>query len=536
MRDSKFKKPELNTSSLKIDKLVNRVNEGEIKIPAFQRGYVWKQNQIIDLMQSIANDFPIGSILLWEANEKEKLRSTRNIAGYLLPDRGENWPVNYVLDGQQRLSSIYGVFSGDTQQDVSNAKYNPSLDIFEVYYDFKNKRFLSKGEVTDFKTCILLRNIIDPLKLVDQLIGMDSTFHQDAKSLSSKFLNYEVPVVQIKNRTKEEVGVIFERINNTGTKLNTLDLMTAWTWTNDFHLIDSIDELVEELEDKGFGNIDNRLILQVISGMLIGSTKTENILRLTGDKVRDKWDDVKEAMRKVVDFLATEIQCKNIDFLPYHQQLIPLGRMYYKEKKPSADLLDAAKKYFWITSFSDRYSSGQTTAKMDSDISSFDAMIDGDYSVLKRYTVSCTPKEIIDTKFSKANPLTRSVLLLLSTLSPIDLVTGSRIDVGKALSSYNRKEYHHIFPNAYLKRIGHSTNEIFSIANFCFLSSASNKRISSKEPSGYFHNVIHKQKKEAILESNAIPLDEDIFDTNDYSAFLDQRADIILNRLSGLIS
>lgn len=108
--------------------------------------------------------------------------------------------------------------------------------------------------------------------------------------------------------------------------------MTAWTRTNDFHLIDSIDELVEELEDKGFGNIDNRLILQVISGMLIGSTKTENILRLTGDKVRDRWDDVKEAMRKVVDFLATEIQCKNIDFLPYHQQLVPLGRMYYKEK------------------------------------------------------------------------------------------------------------------------------------------------------------------------------------------------------------
>ncbi|EEF4022679.1 DUF262 domain-containing protein, partial [Salmonella enterica] len=144
MRDSLLKKPELNTSSLKIDKLVNRINEGEIKIPAFQRGYVWRQNQIIDLMQSIANDFPIGSILLWEANEKEKLRYTRNIAGYLLPERGDNWPVNYVLDGQQRLSSIYGVFSGETQQDNTTTKYNPSLNIFEIYYDFKGKRFLSK--------------------------------------------------------------------------------------------------------------------------------------------------------------------------------------------------------------------------------------------------------------------------------------------------------------------------------------------------------------------------------------------------------
>ncbi|MEN4139702.1 GmrSD restriction endonuclease domain-containing protein [Serratia marcescens] len=534
MRDNLTKKPELNTSSLKIDKLVNRVNEGEIKIPAFQRGYVWRQNQIIDLMQSIANDFPIGSILLWEANEKEKLRSTRNIAGYLLPERGENWPVNYVLDGQQRLSSIYGVFSGDTQQDITTTKYNPSLDIFEIYYDFKTKRFLSKSEVSDNQTCILLRNVIDPLKLVDQLMAMDSKYHQDAKALSSKFLNYEVPVVQIKNRTKEEVGVIFERINNTGTKLNTLDLMTAWTWTNDFHLIDSIDELVEDLEEKGFGSIDNRLILQVISGMLIGSTKTENILRLTGDKVRERWDDVKESMKKVVDFLATEIQCKNIDFLPYHQQLIPLGRMFYKEKKPSAELLEAARRFFWITSFSDRYSSGQTTAKMDADIASIDTMIDGDYSVLKRYTVSCTAKEMIGTKFSKANPLTRSVLLLLTTLSPIDLANGTKVDVGKALSSYNRKEYHHIFPNAFLKRAGYSTNEIFSVANFCFLSSASNKKISNKKPSEYFKKVVRQDKIHEILESNAIPFDLSIIDKDDYPNFLQKRASLILDKLSTL--
>lgn len=535
MRDSSLKKPELNTSSLKIDKLVNRINEGEVKIPAFQRGYVWRQNQIIDLMQSIANDFPIGSILLWEANDKEKLRSTRDIAGYHLPERGENWPVNYVLDGQQRLSSIYGVFSGDIKQDTTSTKYNPSLDIFEIYYDFKNKRFLSKNEVDGSSACILLRNIIDPLKLVDQLLMMETTYHQSAKELSSKFLNYEVPVVQIKNRTKEEVGVIFERINNTGTKLNTLDLMTAWTWTNDFHLIDSIDELVEELEEKGFGSIDNKLLLQVISGMLIGSTKTENILRLTGDKVRERWDDVKESMRKVIDFLATDIQCKNIDFLPYHQQLIPLGRLFYKEKKPSATLLEAAKRFFWITSFSDRYSSGQTTAKMDSDISSINSMIDGDYSVLKKYTVSCTPKEMIDTKFSKANPLTRSVLLLLSTLNPIDLVNGTKIDVGRALSSYNRKEYHHIFPNAYLKSVGHSSNAIFSIANFCFLSSASNKRISNKKPSEYFYSVMHQDKKNKILESNAIPLDESIIIDNKYETFLEQRASLILEKLSTLI-
>ena len=90
--------------------------------------------------------------------------------------------------------------------------------------------------------------------------------------------------------------------------------------------------------------------------------------------------------------------------------------------------------------------------------------------------------------------------LLLSTLNPIDLVNGTKVDVGKALSSYNRKEYHHIFPNAFLKSLNYSTSEIFSIANFCFLSSAANKKISSKKPSEYFYEIIPQDKKDQILE------------------------------------
>ncbi len=52
-------------SSLKIDKLMRRIEDGDIKIPAFQRGYVWNQQQVIDILDSIYNDYPIGSILLW---------------------------------------------------------------------------------------------------------------------------------------------------------------------------------------------------------------------------------------------------------------------------------------------------------------------------------------------------------------------------------------------------------------------------------------------------------------------------------------
>ncbi|MBZ5526173.1 MAG: DUF262 domain-containing protein, partial [Acidobacteriia bacterium] len=108
---------EITPSAVKIDKLIARVAEGDIKIPAFQRHFVWDQEQVIELLDSIYHDYPIGSILLW--NSHDKLKATRNICGFCIPDRAESYPVNYVLDGQQRLSTIYAVFCTDLSQMTS---------------------------------------------------------------------------------------------------------------------------------------------------------------------------------------------------------------------------------------------------------------------------------------------------------------------------------------------------------------------------------------------------------------------------------
>jgi uncharacterized protein with ParB-like and HNH nuclease domain len=155
--------PELSTGAEKIDKIITRVNSGDIRIPAFQRAYVWKQEQILDLMDSIIKNYPIGSILLWSTSEK--LRHTRNIAGYSIPDNPDEYPVNYVLDGQQRISSIYATFSDKTTQDITSAKYNPNLDIFEIYYDFTNRKFIPKSEVKSDKDTIYLRDFLNASKI-----------------------------------------------------------------------------------------------------------------------------------------------------------------------------------------------------------------------------------------------------------------------------------------------------------------------------------------------------------------------------------
>ena len=91
----------------RLSRLVERVNAGEIKIPKFQRGFVWQRSQVLSLLESILQGYPIGSLLFWRT--ESRLKSERDIQGFALPPTPDKYPTNYVLDGQQRLTSIYGV-------------------------------------------------------------------------------------------------------------------------------------------------------------------------------------------------------------------------------------------------------------------------------------------------------------------------------------------------------------------------------------------------------------------------------------------
>ncbi|HRP90740.1 MAG TPA: DUF262 domain-containing protein [Edaphocola sp.] len=525
--------PELTPTAEKLDRIINRINSGDIRIPAFQRAYVWKQNQILDLLDSIIKNYPVGSVLLWSTTER--LNHTRNIAGYKIPDNALEYPVNYVLDGQQRISSIYATFSDKTEQDEETASYNPNLDIFEIYFNFTSNCFLPKSDVdTSANNVIYLRNFLNGSKLIESLRTLDPQFHTAAQELYSKFINYELPVVTIKNREKSEVGIIFERINNTGTKLTTLDLMTAWTWTDNFHLLESINELQEELEEKNFGDLTQNILLQAISGVIQNNTTTKSVTELTGEQVRDNWEIFCESLRKSIDFISADLNCSHIDFLPYQQQIVALTKFFSISGMPDAAQLKELKKWFWKTSFSNRYSTGQTTDKMNFDIEKIIEIRNNNFVEVSKLKYTVSKNELIETKFSKANSLTRAFLLLMAQHQPTDLIKNTKIDIAQSLSKYNRKQYHHIFPNAFLKKQGFPQGKIFSIANFCFLPADSNKKISKKSPSDYFFNLIPQIDFNEILETNLIPLTKDLYQNDNYNDFLDKRAELLINEIDKL--
>src|SRR6266478_9704408 len=105
--------------------LFRRIQQGEIRVPAFQRGFVWREAQIVELLESVYRGFPIGSLLFWRV-EEELLRVEHKVT-FPFPNVPIRYPSKFLLDGLQRLTTLYGVFHWPTPQEPG--RYNMVFDL-----------------------------------------------------------------------------------------------------------------------------------------------------------------------------------------------------------------------------------------------------------------------------------------------------------------------------------------------------------------------------------------------------------------------
>ena len=216
----------------RILQLASRVLEGDIILPEFQRPFVWKRRQILELMDSIYRNYPIGSLLVWESTQK--LASKRSIADLAVAERSAKYPVNYLLDGQQRLSAICGA--------IYWTPSNPK-SVWNVVFDLKTGKFSHSDQVDGHPVHqIPLRRMSDAPEFYRRLGPIDDQEMKDrADLLFTRFLQYQVPLVTLGDMSIDDVAPVFERINSTGTRLTIYDLMRAATWSPDFDLGNTVE-------------------------------------------------------------------------------------------------------------------------------------------------------------------------------------------------------------------------------------------------------------------------------------------------------
>lgn len=340
-------KPEVQ----RIEVLASRILDGDILLPKFQRAFVWDRSQILELLDSIMNNYPIGSVLLWLTTQR--LRSEKSIAGLAIKDRALEYPVNYLLDGQQRLSSICGVLFWDSQD--KNSQWN-------VAYDLRKQQFFHANTIDDLPLHqVRINKLPDAAAFFKHVAGLDTLASEDkvvlkerAEELFKRFKDYSIATVTLSDMPIGSVAPIFERINSTGTRLTMVDLMRAATWSEEFDLVDAIDEdILGALKDKGFGSIDRKSVLRnfsAASGRSFTADGIDDLRNCDIAQLKLAAQTTLVAYKKAVNFFATEMNIPNSNVIPYVNQMVIFAEFFRVCPKPTKAQRDEIIRYFWKTS------------------------------------------------------------------------------------------------------------------------------------------------------------------------------------------
>lgn len=515
----------------RVASLVNRIQGGDIKIPKFQRGFVWDEEQILTLLESIYQGYPIGSVLFWLS--EQPMKSEKNVGGFDLPETPEKYPRNYVLDGQQRLTTIYGVLNWPDRK---------KLHKLNVYFDLEKRRFLHfSGEGNDkhVPMCIVF-NTTEFLEFRTKLSRYpDATQLQTAAdTLYEVFHEYLIPVVTIKEKTVEDVCPIFERINSTGTKLSIFDLMVAATLSDEFDLNDMVDRLRDTATLKSFENLDDSVFLKFMASIKGYGSKRDGVFKLRSLKSPELvllCEEVRAAVERAIDFLSTDLHVPSDAFLPYENQLVVIAYFFSKVKTPTPQQLCVLRQWFWQGGFSERYR-GAVEGILEQDLSAAHALVDGKYEST-HMKVSLVTNDVKKRQFWKNSAFSKTYIVMLANERPRNLTDGQAIDTKAALSMFNEKEFHHIFPKDFLKSLGVNRDKRNAIANICMLSSSQNKNVSNRPPSDYLRESYNRLGGEAdtVFASNLLPSTATSAWRNDnYDLFLEERAKTIVSRIYAL--
>lgn len=503
--------------------LLTDVDKGNIKIPVFQREYVWTDDQIMSLLDSIYRGYPVGSLLLWST--KESLKSERNVGGFKLPETPEDYPVLYVLDGQQRLTTLYGVFHSDA--DTADPELAARLSVCFVP---STEEFVHES-AADPKKAINLRHILDTTRLLPELPRFSTDDQKAIASLTERFKDYEFPVVTIRDRSNQEVCRIFQRINSSGTTLSTLELLAAWTWSDQFDLRKEIEGLLDRLADKGYQDLGEVQVMRSLAAIVRDNIETDSLVDAKPDDLIAGMQKVKQAMDAAIDFLDGEFRIRNSVFVPFPIMLVPLVRFFANKLQPNASQRQQLRRWFWHCAFTQRYMAGTNTAVLEDLAAMRDLASGKDPFISLRASI---PPALFKKTWRINSTAAKATICMLAQHSPRSFPSDTPIDLGSTLAAYNARQFHHIYPKSFLGKKGIPFHESNVIANICMLTAADNNYISDSDPKDYFP-AIPSSTKDEVFNRALIPLE---FRDGDrlYADFVSARAALMARIAEQLIS
>ena len=525
------------SAPMQIKDLISEIVRGKVRVPGFQRGYVWDPSRVALLMDTIYKDYPYGQLLIWRSDEQ--LRTEKNLGGIELPAPTKGYPVDYVLDGQQRITAIFRTFQTEIPSPESgDDNWLPIFYDFEAVPGAQEPQFVALAN-SDVKVGrhFPLNSFFEPRAFHQQCGELSEERQEEIYNVQSRFTGSLIPIERFETSDRASVAIVFERVNRMGVELDLFQLLTAWTWSEDFELPQKFEDLNETLEEFGFHGIgaNSELMMRCCAAILRGNPDPISLMDINGEEVRSKFDLIVKSVELAVDFLRTNLRLFDIRFLPYSSQLIPLAA-YFAEKKANTSVSKehrlALLRWFWRSSFGHRYS-GNPLRNIAADVEEAVKLCRGESSSLGVSHISVDEDFYLLKSFNLKTVATKTFVLQIAQRCPLTFMDGGEVDLGRVLSEPNRREFHHCYPRHYLFSNGIELNSsrINDLVNRAFLRRAENNEISSQAPSKY--RGLMAENIDSILESQLLP--KEMFD-DDWQKFRRQRAEMLVGDARRLLA
>ncbi len=517
--------------------LISEIQNGVIKIPKFQREFVWSIDKTAHLLDSILKGYPIGTFILWQTNER--INDIKNIGNLIIPDTPDGTKVQYVLDGQQRLTSLYAAFLGAEIQKLGEKKIT---DYSQIYVDLeKSVNDDDEQVITSEKPEGKHISLSDVLNFMEKMTDIQKDYSEEhftkIHSYSRAFDTYDFSTVLLRKEEIDSAIEVFTRINTGGQTLTLFEIMSAKTYdeSQEFDMQVKWSEFIKKLQDKKYEGVSSSIILSLLS-LILSKTKEckrKIILKLDKQEIVDTWDEAISALEHSIDYFRTSYGIPVSQLLPYDALLVPFAYFFfYNKNKPNSEQRKYLEEIFWRVSLSSRYSSA-TESKLAQDIKRIDLILDSKRPSYEEIKINLSSSEdLINTNFSAGNSFCKAILCLLAYQDPKDFQDNGKVILDNSwLKVANSKNYHHFFPKAYLReqKIANAN----SLMNVTFVSDHLNKRkIGSKAPSVYIDEFASENDNIShSLSSHFIEMEGFGIESDDYDIFLKKRADKIFGEL-----
>lgn len=512
---------------MKIGQTLDAIDLGAIALPVFQRGYVWNREQVRQLFTSLYLGYPVGSLLFWATQS-----GAADVKGDIAPAVS---PVKMLLDGQQRITSLYGVIRGKPptffeghERAFTGLHFHLEEEAFEFYQPVKMQHDPCWVDVTKVMLAVdddvaefaagSAANMPTLLRYVNRLGKL--------RGIRDRELNEET--ISGQDKTVDVVVEIFNRVNRGGTKLSTGDLALARICAEWSGARDEMQGHLGRWADAGYDRFDLDWLLRSVNTVLTGEARLVHLDGQSVDEIKGALTSATKALDAALNMVGDKLGLDHGRVL-FGRNAFPVMARYIHGRGGALDDAEWRMLLYWYaySAMRGRYS-GSVETVMDLDLEEIEEPDNGLDSLLNRLRVSHAT-EIRASDFDTATRNSRfyPMLYLLTRMgSARDLCSGVALKAD-LLGKGSKLEVHHIFPKSQLKKEGYSSREINALANFCFLTADCNRKIGNKLPERYLPG--YEQDHPGVLASQWIPQDSDLWSVDRYRDFLEVRRQMLAN-------